>query len=84
MERNFRARSYALFFNKDWIMASSEKQIGRLKKTYGWLVLAAGLLLLLFYGLSSFFARPTVETITTHAPPAANSQNVKFQQSANH
>ncbi|MDQ6788322.1 MAG: hypothetical protein M3033_16075 [Acidobacteriota bacterium] len=64
-------------------MVSEERQTGRLNKTFGWLMLASGLLILLFYGLSFFFARPTVETITTHAPPATNTQNVKFQQSPN-
>jgi hypothetical protein len=35
------------------------------------------LLFLLFYGLSAFTAKPTVETITTHAPtPGANSSNL--------
>jgi hypothetical protein len=37
-------------------------------KHFWWFVLAACLAGLLFYGLSAFTAKPTVETITTHAP----------------
>jgi len=37
-------------------------------KHFWWFVLAVCLLTLLFYGLSAFTAKPTIETITTQAP----------------
>lgn len=47
-----------------------------------WILLAAGLLSLLIYGLTTFFIQPSVEIITTR-PPALNSnsnkQNIKLQ-----
>jgi len=42
----------------------------------GWIIFGCGLLILLLYSLSFFIGKPTVETITTHAP-AANTQNEK-------
>ncbi|HEY0460351.1 MAG TPA: hypothetical protein VGC97_14530 [Pyrinomonadaceae bacterium] len=38
------------------------------KRNFWWFVLAACLFFLLLYGLSAFTEKPTVETITTHAP----------------
>jgi len=55
-----------LFFRKKVISFKKSKKI--FYKHFGWLVLAACLFLLLIYGLSAFTAKPTVETITTHAP----------------
>ena len=46
----------------------------KINRIFLWLVVAGGLLSLLLYGLSSFLAKPTVETITTHAP-TSNSDN---------
>ncbi|MEP6901583.1 MAG: hypothetical protein ABJA66_07525 [Actinomycetota bacterium] len=55
----------------------------KLKKAFyrhfWWFVLAACLLALLFYGLSAFTAKPTVETITTHAP-VFNSNNNQMRE----
>jgi len=48
-------------------------------KHFWWFVLAACLAALLFYGLSSFTATPTVETITTHAP-AFNANNNQMRE----
>jgi hypothetical protein len=52
-------------------------------KYFWWFVLAACLLALLLYGLSAFTAKPTVETITTHAPAFNSNSNqmrdVEFQ-----
>lgn len=46
-------------------------------------LLAAGMLLFLSYGLSFFVSKPTVETITTRAPQFDSNnqpmQNAKFQ-----
>ena len=44
-------------------------------KYFWWFVLAACLLALLIYGLSAFTAKPTVETITTHAPVFNSNSN---------
>ncbi|MBA3693196.1 MAG: hypothetical protein H0X15_06185 [Acidobacteria bacterium] len=48
-----------------------------------WLILVIGLVSLLYYGLASFVARPTTETITTHAPTVNSNNNsmrtVNFQ-----
>jgi LPS O-antigen subunit length determinant protein (WzzB/FepE family) len=51
---------------------SLKRNLKNLKRTFyrhfWWFILAACLAALLFYGLSAFTAKPTVETITTHAP----------------
>jgi hypothetical protein len=44
-----------------------------------WILLAAGLLSLLIYGLTTFFFQPSVEIITTH-PPGLNSNNSDNKQ----
>lgn len=46
----------------------------KLNRIFLWLVVAGGLLSLLLYGLSSFLAKPTVETIPTHTP-TSNADN---------
>ena len=50
-----------------------------LYKHFWWFVLTACLAALLFYGLSAFTAKPTVETITTHAP-AFNADNNQMRE----
>ncbi|MBS1797543.1 MAG: hypothetical protein JSS81_27215 [Acidobacteria bacterium] len=50
-----------------------------LSRYFQWLVLAACLLGLLIYGLTAFTAKPTVETITTHAP-VFNSNNDQLRE----
>jgi hypothetical protein len=62
------------------------KKTGKVfRRNFWWFVLAACLLGLLVYGLSAFTEKPTVETITTHAPTfnANNNQmrDVDFQPS---
>jgi hypothetical protein len=44
-------------------------------KHFWWFVLTLCLLALLLYGLSAFTAKPTVETITTHAPVINTNNN---------
>jgi hypothetical protein len=64
-------------------MSKFKQKFNRLKRIFHrhfwWFVLAACLLLLLFYGLSAFTEKPTVETITTHAP-AFNSNNDQMRE----
>ena len=50
------------------------RKSNKIKRIGLWLLITCGLLSLLFYGVSSFLAKPTVETITTHAP-TSNSDN---------
>jgi hypothetical protein len=58
----------------------SLKKIKRvLRRNFWWFVLAACLFLLLLYGLSAFTEKPTVETITTHAP-AFNANNDQMRE----
>jgi len=58
-----------IFINK---LMNLKRNLRNLKRTlykhFWWFVLTACLAALLFYGLSTFTAKPTVETITTHAP----------------
>jgi len=61
-------------------MKSAADEINRM---FLWLLLIASFLSLLFYGLSSFVAEPTVETITIQAINTNSNANtmreVKFQ-----
>lgn len=50
------------------MIVESKEKTNRLKHILWWLLLSLGLLALLSYGLSSFLAKPSIETITTHAP----------------
>ncbi|MEP7038701.1 MAG: hypothetical protein ABI891_10170 [Acidobacteriota bacterium] len=49
-----------------------DRKSDKINRIFLWLLVTGGLLSLLLYGLSSFFAKPTVETITTHAPTFNN------------
>lgn len=44
-----------------------ERKSEKIDEIFLWFVLVGGLLALLLYGLSSFLAKPTIETITTHS-----------------
>jgi len=54
----------------------------KLDRVFLWLLLTGGLISLLIYGLASFIAEPSAETITTHAPaPKNDAQEIKYPSS---
>jgi Na+-driven multidrug efflux pump len=69
--RNLKGKKLRLF-SFETAMKNDFEKIDRI---FLWLILTIGFISLLFYGLASFLARPTTETITTHAPAALNSNN---------
>lgn len=81
--RPFFKKSYALFLGTEMKIAESQTKKINASHFFWRVLLVAGFLSFLIYGLSFFASRPTIETITTRPPQIESSkqpmQNVKFQ-----